>query len=803
MTTETTENERLAAALGYAERGWRVHPLHSIDGGACTCQDAAACESPGKHPRLTAWQDKATIDAAIIRAWWRQWPTANVGIMTGAASGFIALDIDPRHGGDDGLRELQDEHGRLPATVESMTGGGGQHILFAHPGRYVKCRTGKDPVAGKPGVECKGDGGYIVAPPSNHASGNVYTWELSSEPGALPLAELPAWLLDELTRDGQKTTTGTAPAIGETIPKGQRNATLTSLAGTMRRRGMGEAALLAALKEENAARCEPPLPDDAVVAIAKSVARYAPAPRAAATAPASPAPSSPAATASSPATAAPHDPHTLADFAPWVNDNLERRSGRATKRAVAERLRDWLLSRERLLCDTDGNRPYFLTDDGYAIPLSDETALDLHCALRAAGLNPTEPAFAWLLGELRPAARMDGRPVQLARWSMSIGDRVYLSCGPAHYVLAMPGGDLQLKDNGDDGILFASDACLPEWDPTATPVDPLDLAAFTPALTTPPEVPAYTPEMQKRLLKAWLCALAAGTRPLPTPAILGDKDGGKTTLSRAILRLFLGRDANVTPLTADERDFWTVTTSTMLACFDNADAKGDLPWLPDALAVVATGGRRLTRKYYTDSQLNDRQITAAVIVNSRTATFARPDVAERLLPMLTTEMKDELRRADSDLALAVRDNRSGMLVHLAQTASTVLTWLDQAPEHLPARFLDFARVVWSYCKATDAEAEAVPTLKAWRAAQALAVGEADALLMAIIEKAPVTPLVDVSPKAFVSALTAAGADIPWLGGGKAIARRLRELRRSLELAGWLLKDETRAEHTFFTLTRMQ
>lgn len=294
MTTATTENERLAAALGYAARGWRVHPLHSIDGGACTCQDAAACESPGKHPRLTAWQDKATTDAAIIRAWWRQWPTANVGITTGAASGFIALDIDPRHGGDDGLRELQDEHGRLPATVESMTGGGGQHILFAHPGRHVKCRTGKDPVAGKPGVECKGDGGYIVAPPSNHASGNVYTWELSSEPGALPLAELPAWLLDELTRDGQKPTTGTAPAIGETIPKGQRNATLTSLAGTMRRRGMGESALLAALKEENAARCEPPLPDDAVVAIAKSVARYAPAPRAAATAPASPAPSSPA-----------------------------------------------------------------------------------------------------------------------------------------------------------------------------------------------------------------------------------------------------------------------------------------------------------------------------------------------------------------------------------------------------------------------------------------------------------------------------------------------------------------------------
>ncbi len=511
--------------------------------------------------------------------------------------------------------------------------------------------------------------------------------------------------------------------------------------------------------------------------------------------------SSPASSTPPPATTPePADPHTLADFAPWVNSNLERRSDRATKRRVADHLRDWMIARERLLYDMDGNRPYLLTDDGYAIPLADDQALDLHCALRAAGLNPTEPAFSWLLAELRPAARTDGRPVRLARWSMSIGDRVYLSCGPTRYVLAER-GELHLKNNGDDGILFASDACLPEWDPTAQPVDPLDLAAFKPALATPPEVKDYTPALQQRLLAVGLCALVANVRPLPIIAILGDKGGGKTTLSRAILRLFLGRDANVTPLTADERDFWTVVTATMVACFDNADAKGDLPWLPDALAVVATGGRRQTRTLYTDASLTERPITASVLVNSRTATFARPDVAERILPLLTTEMDDGARCADSDLDLAVRDGRSGMLVHLAQTASTVLTWLPEAPEHLPARFLDFARVVWAYCKATEAEAEALPTLQAWRAAQALAVGEADPLLMAIIEKAPALMFNDVTPTDFIKALTAAGADIPWLGGGKAIARRLREIRRSLDLAGWSLTEHQDGERTKFTLLR--
>ncbi len=63
-----------------------------------------------------------------IQRWWRRWPDANVGIVTGAVSGLVVLDVDPRKGGGDLLAALEDVHGSLPRTVESLTGGGGQHF---------------------------------------------------------------------------------------------------------------------------------------------------------------------------------------------------------------------------------------------------------------------------------------------------------------------------------------------------------------------------------------------------------------------------------------------------------------------------------------------------------------------------------------------------------------------------------------------------------------------------------------------------------------------------------------------------
>jgi putative DNA primase/helicase len=202
-------------------------------------------------------------------AWWRQWPDANIGVATGAPSGLLVLDVDPRHGGDEALRDLEQWHGPLPQTVEALTGGGGQHI-------YFRCPDGQASGKLADGIDLKANGGYIVAPPSVHPNGQRYAWELSRHPDDVSLADPPPWLLALLTAPRAAAAAAPDPAT-DRIPTGQRNSTLTSLAGAMRRRGATQAAIESALLAENAQRCDPPLPQGEVKRIAASVARYTPA----------------------------------------------------------------------------------------------------------------------------------------------------------------------------------------------------------------------------------------------------------------------------------------------------------------------------------------------------------------------------------------------------------------------------------------------------------------------------------------------------------------------------------------------
>jgi hypothetical protein len=100
------------------------------------------------------------------------WPDANVAIATGMESGIFVLDIDPRHGGDKSLEMLENQYGSLPATLKSKTGNGGWHLFFRHPGTPIPNLISK---IGS-GLDIRGDGGYVVAPPSLHQSGAYYQW---------------------------------------------------------------------------------------------------------------------------------------------------------------------------------------------------------------------------------------------------------------------------------------------------------------------------------------------------------------------------------------------------------------------------------------------------------------------------------------------------------------------------------------------------------------------------------------------------------------------------------------------------
>jgi hypothetical protein len=130
-----------------------------------------------------------------LRGWWRTWPTANIGVATGARSGLFVLDVDPDKGGDATLGMLLSEHGMLPPTVEAITGSGGHHYLFAHPGRHTPNSSQKL----GPGLDVRGDGGYIVVAPSSHRSGNTYEWQPGSAPWERQTVAAPAWIFDLLS----------------------------------------------------------------------------------------------------------------------------------------------------------------------------------------------------------------------------------------------------------------------------------------------------------------------------------------------------------------------------------------------------------------------------------------------------------------------------------------------------------------------------------------------------------------------------------------------------------------------------
>ena len=159
--------------------------------------------------------------------------------------------------------------GQVPETAEVITGGGGRHFFFRYSGGAV-------PKTLAIGVDLKGDGGYVVAPPSIHSSGKRYQVDgIAGARAFLRLAEAPCWLLERIASG----TTRREESVGDATKwgAGARNNKLASRAGTMRRCGFSRETIEAALLEENRRRCDPPLADDEVRRIAESVARYKPA----------------------------------------------------------------------------------------------------------------------------------------------------------------------------------------------------------------------------------------------------------------------------------------------------------------------------------------------------------------------------------------------------------------------------------------------------------------------------------------------------------------------------------------------
>lgn len=261
----------LPEALVCSRHGLPVFPAHHpLRGGGCSC-GRSRCPDAGKHPRWAGWQRGATTDPTTIRRWFAREPDANYLIVCG---GVVVVDVDPDAGGAEALAALEATHGRLPDTVEVVTGRPGRHLYFRAPAVAIPSSVG----ALGPGIDVRGDGGLVIGPGSLHASGRRYHWELSSHPDEVPFAPMPGWLvgLAGAGRERPSERFDTAAALLG-VAEGRRDATLFRLACKLRRADVpidwAERLVL-----EAAANCDPAFPEEtARDKVLAAYRRYAPA----------------------------------------------------------------------------------------------------------------------------------------------------------------------------------------------------------------------------------------------------------------------------------------------------------------------------------------------------------------------------------------------------------------------------------------------------------------------------------------------------------------------------------------------
>lgn len=242
-----------------------------------TVIDAALRWASAGRPVFPATRDKrpmtergfhdATTDLELIERFWRRHPDANVAVPTGQPSGLVVLDVDGQDGADS-LHGLEHDHGKLPPTTSVVTPRGGQHFYFAWPGMPVK--TTASAIA--PAIDIRGDGGYVLIPPSRTDHG-AYEWDVELQP-----VSMPAWLIDLTCADSQRESPARVPdewaaLIRDGIPDGRRNVDLARFTGYLLRHYIAADVTAELVHLVNEHRCQPPKPPAEVETIINSVAR--------------------------------------------------------------------------------------------------------------------------------------------------------------------------------------------------------------------------------------------------------------------------------------------------------------------------------------------------------------------------------------------------------------------------------------------------------------------------------------------------------------------------------------------------
>ncbi len=678
-----TSNPLRDAALNYAKKALKILPVHCIESGICSC-GSPKCGSPGKHPRIKEWVDDATSEAEQIESWWSKWPNANIGIATGKRSGIIVVDEDPKRGGsvDDLLFDC-------PTQIVALTGGGGRHLYYAYPDDQTEVSN----FVGGNGIDIRGDGGFVVAPPSLHASGRSYEWDRDFIGWKTKPAQLPPKALAALRKKGRKKvggkprggarTSSVEAIVAEGVTEGQRNDTMARWVGRLLRKGCRGDELRSRCLADNQKHFQPALPEDEVLRVIASIEKREMA------GPQQPDTSDGTVSHAGrrktrgrrpserpeenqdnvPQGGTPVAPAGLEDHAPTPSQ------------PQAESLME--LAEAVELFHTPSQEAYAIlaaAGHGAAFPIhSAGFALWLsHQFYRREGKPPSPPSLDGVIRELEARALFDGPEypvfVRVAGADKAIyidlthdcGETVEIT-GDGWRVISNP----PVRFQRPEGI-----AALPQ------PSRDGALSELRPFVNLPDDDGCA-------VLLGWLVMALRPKGPYPILVLQGQQGSAKSTLSRIVRRIVDPSIAPLRSLPRTEQDLMIGARASWVSMFDNVSV---LPAdLSDALCRLATGSGFATRKLYSDQDQVFLVAERPIVLNGIGELAVRHDLRDRAVILNLPPVPDGERRDEETFWREFEEALPRILGALYRAASMALHNIAKVQLVTPPRLVDFAR----------------------------------------------------------------------------------------------------------------
>ena len=658
------------AALALARRGFPVFPVHFVrDDGRCSC-GAADCKNPAKHPITSAGCLDATTTETTIVNWWTANPGANVAVATGRKAGVFVIDVD----GDDLLiAELERGIGKFTGGPCSSTGRG-RHLWFQYPnGSSIKNAAkvqGWD-------IDVRGDGGYVIVPPSIHHSGRQYCWEVELN-GSLP--DAPQAVLEWLAKSSSgKTMTArgdldSAPGVAE----GERHKTLVEYVG--RHFAYGESGSIVLGKAVGWGRkCHPPIDDSEIGRVVQDI-------------------------------------------------EAKHRAQQSRRPAGAERPKAGNPKRSQAasLVDLAVGVELFHNPEGVCFATFEQNGHQETWPIRSGAFRQWLARRYWNQQKNTPGAQaIADATVVLEGHALFDGDELPVfvrvasdvSDTPVTMGVTQKNAFLSRRD-----VCDISDAKLPthsngividlggaDWRAVRITsagwdiVDRHGVKFRRPRGIRPLPVPERGGSAQLLqgllnvrtddwpLVAAWVIGAMRPSGPYPILDLIGEAGSAKSSTAR-VLRYFT--DPNKAPLRREprnEHDLVIAAHNSWVVTLDNLSRVP--PWLSDGLCRLSTGGGFSTRKLYADDEEQIFNVTRPVIINGIEELAIRGDLVDRTLQVSLERIDDADRMPESEYWADVQRHAPQIFGGFLDAVAAALrnqesTSLDRLP-----RMADFA--IWA------------------------------------------------------------------------------------------------------------